>query len=134
MYTTKMLAHDKIGYNSYVSLMSPCFQVSIYWKNKVNLKLCYVFASSELDKDKTKDIFLFKYFMCCSPLSLFLHPSFWHPTWTWQDPSSSFVINLKPILCKFFPTYCIVMGKRHFWLEDFTYLYIYNLQNNYFLI
>jgi hypothetical protein len=30
MYTTKMLANDKIGYNNYRRLMSPCFQVSIY--------------------------------------------------------------------------------------------------------
>jgi hypothetical protein len=37
-------------------------------------------------------------------LSLFLNPSFWHPIWTWQDFNSSFVINLKPILCKFIPT------------------------------
>ncbi len=29
-YTTKIFANDKIGYNNYARLMSPCFQVSIY--------------------------------------------------------------------------------------------------------
>jgi len=54
MYTTKMFANDKIGYNNYVRWMSPCSQVSISWKNKANLRLCYVFASSKIDKTKPK--------------------------------------------------------------------------------